>query len=163
MNYEVVSRNVDLWIDEMELPVRANLKPIRMFSELVYEDEDEQEAWSEVIHWNLTREHEILKLIPMDEYRRDFWAMELDEDGHDISAFNTIDFHRTYGKGFSLYQWQLKKLCETVKHMAIDFSIFTDDVVKKKLKARVFEFIRTKGKGHRATLCRVWLDYAYWK
>ena len=162
MNYERISEAVDQWIDEMELPARANLKPIRMFSGLAYEDSDEQEAWSEFIHWHLGCEHEILKLIPLEEYECDFW-MELDEDGFDISAFNTIDFQRNHGKGFSMYHWQLKKLCETVRHMAIDFSIFKDENVKKKVRDRVFEFIKTEGRLHKERLFKVWLDYAYWK
>ena len=55
--------------------------------------------------------------------------VELDEMGHDVSAFNTADYQRTHAP-FSLYHWQLEKLCEKVKHMAIDFSIIKDETGK---------------------------------
>lgn len=163
MNKDVVSRNVDQWIDDMDLPARADLKPINQFSHLFDYDDDELQAWGEFIRWNLGREHQVLQLIPQEEYNRDFWTVEFDEDGHDVSVFNTMDFQRNHGNGFSLYHWQLKRLCKTVKDWAITYSIIKDVVAKKRIRIRAIDMIRDEGKGYRETLFQVWLKYAYWK
>lgn len=165
MNYEEVSRNVDEWISDNDLPARADIKPIRLFSGVNYEYEEpeEMEAWKEFIHWNMGREHQILKLIPREEYERDFWTIELDEDGDDVSAFNTMDFQRNHRNGFSMYHWQLKRLCKTVKDWAITYSIIKDEIAKEKIRNRAIDMIRDEGKGLRETLFQVWLEYAYSK
>jgi hypothetical protein len=161
MNDEVVSRNVGSWIAEMDLPVRANLRPITAYSELTKEEEDELQARTEFINWYMGSSHQILQLIPVQE-KKDFW-MELDDDGNDISAFNTMDYQRLNRNKFSMYHWQLKRLCEVVKDWAITYSIIKDDIAKNRIRNRAINMIRLEGKGYREKLFEVWLKYSYWK
>lgn len=162
MNIQQIQRKVDSMIAWDELPSRASLKPIRKFDGLLPDDPDEYEAYLDTIAWVFKREHLLLEHIPKDEDDNDFWKVELDEMGHNVSAFNTYDFERTH-KTFSLYHWQLKKLCERVKNLAIDFSIVKDEPTKMRIRRRAFEFIEMDGLLHKETLYRLWLDYAYWE
>ena len=45
MNRKQMSETVDCWIDEQDLPPRPGLKPIRQFSCLEFDNEDEQQAY----------------------------------------------------------------------------------------------------------------------
>lgn len=162
MNMSEIQKKVDAMIAWDGLPPRADLKPIRQFDGLLPEDPDEHEAYLDTIAWVFKREHLLLEIIPKERTDSDFWKTELDEFGHDTSAFNTYDFERTHG-AFSLYHWQLKKLCERIRNLAIDFSIVKDEPTKMKLRARAFEFIKTDGHLHKETLYRLWLEYAYWE
>jgi hypothetical protein len=161
MNIQQIGKAVDRMIREEELPVRADLKPIRQFDGLLPDDPDEHEAYLDTIAWVFKKEHLLLELIPKTEYESDFWGVELDEFGNDTSAFNTADFLRTHK--FSLYHWQLEKLCDKIKHMAIDFSIVKEEPARMNIRERAFEFIKTKGHLHKDTLFQVWMNYAYWE
>ena len=57
MNQEQISKVVETWIAEEELPMRANLKVVRKFDGLYPEDDEEREAYWDFIHWAMTYEH----------------------------------------------------------------------------------------------------------
>jgi len=59
---ELISKEVDSWIEESALPVRSNIKPIKMFDGL-YPEGDELEAYWDFIHWAMNREHQVLLAI----------------------------------------------------------------------------------------------------
>ena len=175
MNYRQIGKNVDEWIDDMELPVRAGLKPIKRFDDVMYpmdienieeqkelRDEDEREAWIEYIHSQFGTNHQILNLIEKDK-GKDFFFIELDEMGNDVSAFNTIDFHREHPDKFRKYHWMIDKLRETVKQLGIDYGIIKDENAKHRIRMKAFEIIRTEGQNHKDMLFQIWLKYAYWK
>ena len=179
MNIQQIGKAVDRMIREEELPTTASLRVMRQFDSvrqpMGIEDEDdtdmiedpeeleiERGAWCDFIRQHIEKDHRLISIIPQDSYEQDFFRIELDEMGHDVSAFNTADYQRTHAP-FSLYHWQLEKLCEKVKHMAIDFSIIKDEKAKISIRTRALQFINTKGHLHKDILCKIWLDYAYWK
>ena len=177
MNMTQIGQHVDELMVEMDLPPAAGLKVTRRFDEVLYpmdieeiENEPEQErmlrweeereAWVEFIHSQFSKGYELLSEIETDEPKG--FYVELDEMGCDTSAFNTIDFHRMHPEKFIKYHWMVDKLRETVKHLSIDFSIIKDPEVKERIREKVFDFIRTRGKSHKEMLFKIWLKYAYW-
>jgi hypothetical protein len=152
------SEQVDQWILEEDLPARAHLKPIRMFDELVIEDEDERQAYNEFIHHILTREHHILTCIPVQD-NSNFWPVELDEFGDNISAFNTHDFAGNHH--FSIYHWKLKEACRKVRDMAITYSIITGEGAKKRILNRFTTLAGSEYPSFIAKLFKVWNEHAY--
>jgi hypothetical protein len=179
MNIKEIGQAVDRLIAEEELPTWAGLRVERKFDSAMHpmgisvseedsiqetdpeEIETERSAWCDFIRQHLEAEHKLLSIIPQTAYEKEFWTVELDEMGHNVSAFNTMDYLRTHK--FSLYHWQLEKLCKKVINLAIDFSIVQDGPTKMKLRDRAFEFIQTGGHLHKETLFKVWMDYAYWE
>ena len=153
-----ISEQVDHWILREDLPARANLKPIRMFDELFIEDEDERQAYYEFIHHIMTRDHHILTCIPTTDYSN-FWPVELDESGNDISAFNTHDF--AGNRPFSIYHWKLKTACQKVRDMAITYSIITDEQARKRILNRFTTLTRSDYPSFISKLFQVWNEHAY--
>jgi hypothetical protein len=127
MSLVEISREVDSWIDEEELPVRDGLKPVSGFDPYEGMDEEEIEAYLDFMHWFLNREHAVLLLIPKQKSEYDFWSVELDEFGCDVSAFNTVDFERLYPDTFSKYHYRLQKIFERVKDLAIMHSVLNSE------------------------------------
>ena len=153
-----ISEQVDQWILEEDLPARANLRPIRMFDELVIEDEDERQAYNEFIHHILTREHHILTCIPVQD-NSNFWPVELDEFGDNISAFNTHDYDDKHH--FSIYRWSLKQACEKIRSLAITYSIVSDEEARKRILKRFITLARGEYKTFISKLFDVWNTHAY--
>ena len=153
-----ISEQVDHWIRTEDLPARANLRPIRMFDELFIEDEDERQAYYEFIHHIMTRDHHILTCIPATDYSN-FWPVELDESGNDISAFNTHDFAGNHR--FSLYHWKLKTACQKVRDMSITYSIITDEQARKRILNRFTTLTRSDYPSFISILFEVWNTHAY--
>ena len=92
MDMENIGKEVDMWIAEEDIPVRANLKPISKYDIYSDMDEDEYEAYRDFMYWYLTKDHAVLMSLPATE--KTFWAIELDE-GDAISLFieNTFKIH----------------------------------------------------------------------
>ena len=127
MSLVALSKTVDRWIDEADLPVKSGLKVIRKLDPHEGMDEEEFEAYHDFIHWALNREHALLFNIPKPRTENDFWFKEIDEFGCNVSAFNTIDFERLYPDKFSKYHYRLKKIFERVRDLAILHSALTTE------------------------------------
>ena len=69
-----------------------------------------------------------------------FWPVELDEFGNNISAFNTHDYAGKYH--FSICRWRLKQACEKVRDLAITYSIVNDEEARKRILNRFTTFAR---------------------
>ena len=78
-----------------DIPVSPQLKILQTTSE--QQDDPEAIEWSEVRH--LLFQHEWGPILELPVTRNDFFLQrQFDEDGVDVSAFNTHDFERYYGE-----------------------------------------------------------------
>jgi len=177
METKQISGMVDSMVLEEDLPSRASLRPLKALNKFSYilhyddgewdieelSDEDIQdriEAQKEFINWFMGQEHLTLQSLPKPE-EGDFWPVELDEFGNDISAFNTADFERLYP--FDKYHWKVKRMCEKVRELAITHSCISDEEGRKRVKNRFLEFVRSDCKEKMMRFFEIWRQYAYWE
>ena len=160
METKQISQEVESWILEEDLPSRASLKPVRQFDGLVPEDDEEREAYYDFISWYLSQEHLTLSSIPRPE-EPDFWQVEFDEFGNNVSAFNTHDFERLHR--FNKYHYKLKKMCERVRDLAITHSCISDEEGRKNVRDRFLNLVRSDCKEKMMTFFKIWREYAYWE
>jgi hypothetical protein len=115
MSSEKISRIVDSWIDEEELPVSPTLKVIREMDPNYGLSEDEVADRNEFIRLYLWKDFKSLLLIPVKAPENDFFIEDFEE-----SAFNTVDFYRLHPpRSFDRYAYRIKKLMEKVMDLAI--------------------------------------------
>jgi len=161
METKQIYKTVDSWILDEDLPTRASLKPLRQFDGLVPEDDEEREAYYEFISWYLSQEHIMLQGIPRPE-EPDFWIVELDEFGNDISAFNTMDFERMHQNRFNKYHYKLKKIYERVKDLAITHSCVNTEEGKKNIKQRYINLVENEFRDEAVMLLKHYKQYSGW-
>ncbi len=122
MKKEQISRVVDEWIAEEELPVNARLMVDRAS---LYDgmDDDELEAYFEFRSWFMGRDYQLLELIPKPANERDFWVFE---DDNSISfPFSSADFQNEHPR-FIDYQWRDRQVYEKVKDLADTYSAISN-------------------------------------
>jgi hypothetical protein len=124
MNREQISKIVDGWIVEEDLPVNPRLKVIRKFDDVYPEDwdEDEFEAYWEFIAKGLAKDYEPLLALPKPEKKCEFWPFQIDEYGYDNSPFTTTDFKYRHPYKFNKERYKVNKVFERVKDLAIAYS-----------------------------------------
>ena len=135
---EQISKEIDTWIDEEELPSSPFLKRLKPFDPYEGMDEDEIEAYREFRNWYLTKDLALLMSIPKPADESDFWKREFDEEGNDISAFNTVDYKKMYP--FNKYHYRLKKIYEKVKDLAETYSCISDEQGRKNIYEKYINF-----------------------
>lgn len=139
-----ISQQVESWIAQDEIPAPSCLKPVKKWDLYSEMDDEEFEAYLDFMQWYLGQEHLPLLSIPKTEHEVDFWAMELDESGHDVSAFNTIDFQRLHPYRFDKYQYKLKKVYEKVKDLAITHSCISNEQGKRNTHQRYVNLVENE-------------------
>jgi hypothetical protein len=111
------------WIDENELPVRADLQVIKLNDPDYGMTQDEIEDRNEFIRCYILSGFEALLTLPVKKFESDFFV----EDWHE-SAFNTEDYYRLYSNaGFSRYSFRIKEILQEVEHLAILYSCISDN------------------------------------
>ena len=111
------------WIDENELPVRADLQVVKINDPDYTMTQDEIEDRNEFIRCYILSGFEALLTIPVNKYESDFFIENWEE-----SAFNTEDYYRMYPKmGFNRYSFRIKKILQEVEHLAILYSCISDN------------------------------------
>jgi len=135
MNREQISKIVDGWIDEEDLPQSPRLKVIKKFDDVYPEDwdEDEFEAYWEFIAKGLLKDYEPLLALPKPEEPEEdeFWPFQIDESGYDESPFTTVDFKNHHPYKFNKEFYRVKKVYERVKDLAIAYSSISHREGKK--------------------------------
>jgi hypothetical protein len=115
MNKKNINIQVDKWIDEEDLPVKASLKVVRKNDPNYGLTEDEINDRNEFIRCNMLKDLGPLLLIPEEHTEEDFIVQDYYE-----SAFNTYDFYRLHNPTpFNGYYYRLKEIFEKVKELAI--------------------------------------------
>ena len=122
------------------LPVYSFLKPVSRFGDLYPKDPDENEAYWDFISWAMSREHEALLSIPA-SIREDFWLKDFDETGNDLSAFNTVDFHRLYPDQFDKHKYRIMKIYEKVKDIAQTHSCLLTQDGRKNIRQKFIDLV----------------------
>ena len=116
------------WIDENELPVRADLQVVKINDPDYTMTQDEIEDRNEFIRCYILSGFEALLTIPVKKLESDFFVEDWQE-----SAFNTEDYYRMYPKmGFNRYSFRIKKILQEVEHLAILYSCISDNQGKQR-------------------------------
>ena len=111
------------WIDENELPVRADLQVVKINDPDYTMTQDEIEDRNEYIRCYILSGFEALLTIPVKKLESDFFVENWEE-----SAFNTEDYYRMYpNTGFNRYSFRIKKILQEVEHLAILYSCISDN------------------------------------
>ena len=96
------------WIDIEELPVRANLKVVRINDPDYGMTQDEINDRNEFIRCFILQDFEAILRVPAQRLERDFFIENWEE-----SAFNTIDYFRDYPQNrFYRYAYRMRKIME---------------------------------------------------
>ena len=135
------------WIDIEELPVRANLKVVRINDPDYGMTQDEINDRDEFIRCFILQDFEAILRVPAQRLERDFFIENWEE-----SAFNTIDYFRDYPQNrFYRYAYRMRKIMEQVEHLAILHSCISDPEGRKRTQRRyknlVEEEFRNKALG----------------
>jgi len=116
---EEINCTVDIRIPEEELPVRANLKVIRIDDPDYGLTQDEIQDRNEFIRCYLMNDFKLLTLIPKQQSSgTDFFIIDCNVLDEEYSAFNTHDFQSLL-RPFNKYGYAMKKIMERVKDLAI--------------------------------------------
>lgn len=153
---------MESWIAPEEIPPPASLKPASKWDGLYPEDEEELEAYWDFIHWVMTQEHSVLLSVPKPEIEYDFWDVELDEFGNNVSAFNTVDFERMYPHGLNKYAYRLKKIFEKVNDMALLHSSISHDEGKKNTHERFKNLVENEFRDRAIMLIETLRQHGVW-
>ena len=136
MNQKEVGQIVDIWIDEEDLPQRANLRPIRRFDDIYPKDEEEREAYWDFVHWYLNQDFQALMSIPKPP-EQDFWMFEHDDS---ISFhYSSIDYQRAHP--FDKYAYKLRKIYERIEDLALLHSCISEEGGKANITKRFEKLI----------------------
>ena len=123
---------VDAWIDEEELPSRANFR-LESHANEAYKgivdpqtgewilepmDEDEIEAYTEHLHWYMTQDYHLIMSLP--QTKNDNWMPphEPDEEETLSFPFSSGDYARLHPDTFNKAAYRIKKIYERVKDLA---------------------------------------------
>lgn len=155
-----IGETVDSWIAEEDLPVRPFLKPIRKFDGLYPDDEEEREAYFDFMRWAMSREHLVLLCIPKPNNETDFWQVELDEFGNNVSAFNTMDFRRLHP--FRKYNFKLKKIYEKVRDLAQTHSCISHEEGRDNIYLRFKNLVENEFRDEAVVLLDSYKKYPQW-
>ena len=109
---------IDSWIVEEELPVRAQLKVIRQNDPDYGLTEDEIDERNEFINWYLLQDHALLMSVARQAGEAGFFIPDVDVTEPEYSAFNTHDFQDSL-KPFDKYRYAMRKIMEQVKELAL--------------------------------------------
>jgi hypothetical protein len=109
---------MDSWVNEEELPVSAALKVIRTSDPDYGLSDDEIKDRYEFIRCYLMQDFELLMMIPEPMPENDFFFVDCCVTDPEYSAFSTHDFQKSL-RPFSQYGYEMKKIMEQVKDLAI--------------------------------------------
>ena len=154
-----ISKQVQDWIHEQDLTSNAALKPVNKFDELYPESEEEQQAYWDFIHWAINREHALLLYIRKQPNENDFWQLDLDETGTDVSAFNTADFERLHNYSFDKYAYKIKKIYEKVQDLGLLHSCVSTKEGKTNIHRRFRNLIESEFKERAEILVETYKKY----
>jgi|GEM_PF-950030 hypothetical protein len=156
-----INIQVQNWIHEEELPPKATLKPIKKFDGLYPTDEEERQAYWDFINWAINEEHAVLLYIPKQQNENDFWQLDLDDSGTDVSAFNTADFERMHHQNFNKYAYKIKKILERVQNLALLYSCITQDEGKANIHQRFINLIANEFRDKALILLETYKKYPH--
>lgn len=138
-----IGLDVENWIAQEELPVKANLKVIRRNDPDYGFTEDEIEERNEFIRCCILSEFALLTLIPKQDADDDFFIFNWNVADPEYSAFNTHDFQRTQ-RPFNQYGYAIKMILERVRELAIMHSSISESEGRLETYQRYLAFVDRK-------------------
>jgi hypothetical protein len=134
------ARTDDGWIDEDDLPVRADLRAIQASDpDGGYTDEDIRDR-NEFVRCYLLKDFEVLLMLPSPSPKADFFVTDFEE-----SAFNTEDFYRLHAAGtICKTGYRYQKILEQVKQMALLHSCIASPDGRKRMCNRYRSLINSE-------------------
>ena len=137
-----------------DVPVSPALKVLRKHRDITEElPEDELLDWSECQRLVIQKDLGPLLEIPEVKKDIDFRQFEtvsvVTQFGAystvvDVSAFNTMDFHRSSSMNFDKYRYFTDKAAERARDLAIMHSAITDEKGKSEVKQKFTAFLNSK-------------------
>lgn len=146
---------VDSWIDEEDIPSRANLKPICRFDGLYPEDAEEKEAYWDFISWFLSRDFLPVLSIPKPVTKDDFRTFE--DDSSISFPYGSMDYQRLHP--FNKYAYKLKMIYEAVKDLALLHSAISQGAGKEKIQKRFRDLVNEAFRSKVMTLLENYRKY----
>jgi hypothetical protein len=129
---EQIGYTIGRWIDQEELPVRANLKVIRKSDPDYGLSDDEIMDRNEFVRCYLLQDCELLLMIPKQDGEDDFFIKDYQE-----SAFNTFDYHRLHpSRSFNKYAYRIRKIMEQGMDLAIMHSCISSEEGRQNVQRR---------------------------
>jgi hypothetical protein len=149
-----VSEDVDSWIAEDELPVRANLKVLSRFDDLY---DDEHLTPGEAYQLMMEREHALILGIAQPKYEESWPPYESDDA---ISfVFSSSDYAKKMGK-FNKYHWRIKKIYEKVQDLAQTYSCISNPEGKKNTYERFVALVEKEFKDEAQMIAEHYKKYS---
>jgi hypothetical protein len=146
-----ISAEIDSWIVEEELPVRAGLKVIRLNDPDYGLTEDEIDERNEFINWYLLQDYALLLSVPRQAAESGFFIPDVDVTAPEYSALNTHDFQDTL-KPFNKYGYAMRKIMERVKDLAIYHSCISSPEGRANVQRKYEALLEAKFRSRLAEL-----------
>jgi hypothetical protein len=153
-----INEQVDSWIEEEQLPPRANFKVKKGFDPYEGMDEDEIEAYKTFRSWFVNKDLELLTIIPKQE--KDDFYIAVEDDNSISYAFGSMDFQRLLPV-FDKYQYKLKKIYERVKDLADTHSAISQEDGKKNTKEKYINLVETEFRETAVMLLETYQKYPH--
>lgn len=163
MELEQIRKTVDRWIVEEEYPSSTHLKvertSARYFNPCKDMEDEEATAYWAFVYGPVFQELSILFSLPKTE-EPDFWKVQLDELGNNVSAFNTHDYEKLYP--FNKHQWKLNRVYDRVKDLAITHSCASDEEGRKNIHQRYINLVNSKFRNEGIIILEHYRKYKVW-
>jgi len=150
------------------VPVSARVEVVRNRirpSDIVLEDEDvdnPEEIYWDFINWAMKRHDQALLSVPVQE-NIDFIPVQLNENGNDVSAFNTMDFKRLHPDNFDRKKYAISKVWERLYDLAETASCISHQEGRRNIKRKFAEVVNCdlKRDSQKLRAWQLWKDVAY--
>lgn len=139
-----ISKTVDSWVSEEEIPVSPALKIIRESDPWYGMTEEEVDDAKEFIRCYINQEFEILLQIPAEPLHNDFWSPT--HQDFQESAFNTHDFQKGQ-RPFNKYGYRIKRILEQVKDLALLHSCISQQEGRSNVQRRYENLVDDEFRG----------------
>ncbi|MEE4264862.1 MAG: hypothetical protein V2I56_19415 [Desulfobacteraceae bacterium] len=128
------------WIDEDDLPVRADLKVLQVNDPDTGLSQEDKRDRNEFVRCYLLKEFEVLLMLPKSTPRADFFIKGFEE-----SAFNTEDYYRLYATALKRRPAsRIKLVLEQVKQLALLHSCIASPEGRARTTRRYQQLINTE-------------------
>ena len=115
-----------------DIPTTARLKKLKKLDLWNGFDDEMVEDYRDYMSWFMHSEHSTLMSLPKPK-RGDFIPVEMDENGNDVSQFNTCDFLKDMPR-FNGYGYRIRKIMERIDDLAMQHSCISDESGRQKVK-----------------------------
>ena len=127
-------------IPEEAFPPRAGLTVIRTNNPNHGLTEDETQDRLEFIRCYLSKDFEVLMMIPRPDYQDDFFIPDADVTRNTYSAYNTYDFQNQRPR-FDKYRYAIRKIMGHIQDLAVMHSSISNPVDRAEVKKRYENYL----------------------